>query len=308
MSAIMLALEANKKTNVVFVGDANQLPSISPGNFLNDMMGSDCANVVILDQIHRQDKDSYISLVANQISSGRLADIPKDASDMEWEDVNGDNFNKIIRNAVTEYLQDGKDIDDLQIISPMKKGSCGVHATNKIMQEMMSGINNSKDSILEIGFNKYYLGDRVIQTENNYDKEVFNGDMGVIVDLGKKIVNPKEDTDEKQFITVSFYGDEITYVGEEIEQLMIAWCITVHKYQGSQSRYVMFIMASEAECMMTKELVYTAFTRAERFLNIFGSKNMYKLSPTKSAIRKRYTSLKSVIRELKTGEKLMRVL
>jgi exodeoxyribonuclease V alpha subunit len=307
MSAIMMALEMNKRANIVFVGDANQLPSISPGNFLNDMMKADCANVVVLDQIHRQDENSYISLIANQISKGKVTKIPDNATDIEWEDVNGDSFEETIKEAVTEYLQDGKDIDDLQIISPMKKGSCGVNTANKIMQEMMSDINGTQEQVLEIGFNKFHIGDRVIQLENNYDKEVFNGDMGVIIDLGRDVVGDDSDKEEA-FIKVSFYGDERLYVGDEIEQLKVAWCITVHKYQGSQSPYVMFIMASEAEIMMSKELVYTAFTRAEKFLNVYGSKNMLQVAPTKSVVKKRYTNMNKIIQELKTGEKLMKVL
>jgi len=307
MSAIMMALEMNKQANIVFVGDANQLPSISPGNFLNDMMKSDCANVVVLDQIHRQGENSYISLIANQISNGKVVEIPNNATDIEWTDVNGDNFESTIREFITEYLEEGKDIDDLQVISPMKRGSCGVNESNRIIQQMMAKINGTEERILEIGFNKFHMGDRIIQLENNYEKEVFNGDMGVIIDLGRAVVRPDSDKEEA-YINVSFYGDERQYIGDEIEQLKVAFAITVHKYQGSQSKYVVFIMASEADCMMSKELVYTAFTRAEKFLNVFGSKNMYNVAPTKSVVKKRYTNLNKIIQEFKTGKQLMKVL
>ena len=307
MYAIMMALQLNNKANVVFVGDANQLPSVSPGNFLSDMIKSECANVVVLDQIHRQDENSYISIIANKISEGKVVEIPDNAVDIRWKDVNGDNFEALLKGFVKKYLDKGKDIDDLQIISPMKKGYCGVNTANKIMQDMMSEINNTQEQVLEIGFNKFYLGDRVIQLENNYEKEVFNGDMGVIVDLGRGIVNPNSDKEEN-YINVSFYGDERQYVGDEIEQLKLAWCCTAHKYQGSQCKYVVFVMSSEAECMVSKELVYTGLTRAEKFLYVFGSKSMFKLAPIKSVIKKRYTNMCKIIQELKTGEQLMKVL
>jgi len=173
---------------------------------------------------------------------------------------------------------------------------------------MMAEINGTQNQILEIGFNKFYLGDRVIQLENDYTKAVFNGDIGVIIDLGRGVVDPDKSDKEEPYIVVSFYGEEKQYVGDEIDQLMIAFCITVHKYQGSQSKYVIFIMSSEAEVMMSKELVYTAFTRAEKFLNVYGSKNMYKIAPTRSVVKKRYTNMNKIIKEFKTGEKLMKVL
>ena len=204
-------------------------------------------------------------------------------------------------------MEEGKDIDDLQVISPMKKGSCGVNESNRIMQDMMAKINGTEDQILEIGFDKFHMGDRIIQLENNYDKEVFNGDMGVIIGLGRDVVRADSDKEEA-YINVSFYGDERQYIGDEIEQLKLAWSITVHKFQGSQSKYVIFIMASEAQVMMSKELVYTAFTRAEKFLNVFGSKDMYNIAPTKSVVKKRYTNMNKMITEFKTGKQLMKVL
>jgi exodeoxyribonuclease V alpha subunit len=185
---------------------------------------------------------------------------------------------------------------------------CGVYAINALIQEKMAKINGTESDTLAIGFNKYYRGDRVIQIENNYDKDVFNGDMGVITDLGEKVINASENDKKERFITVEYGGKKINYLGNEIDQLQLAWCCTVHKYQGSQSNNVVFVMSSQASIMMSKELIYTAFTRAAKQLHIFGHENMMRLAPTKSAISKRFTNMSKIIEELKGTHKVLDII
>lgn len=308
MYAIMYALEGNKWANIVLVGDKNQLPSVSPGNFLSDIIDSGCANVVTLNKIHRQDEKSYISYLANEISKGKVVAIPDDATDLHWHKLNADTLNDELSAFLDKYLNDCKDIFDLQFMSPMKKGMCGVYAINTLIQEKMAKFNRTELDILTIGFNKYYRGDRVIQIENNYDKDVFNGDMGVITDLGEKVIDASENDKKERFITVEYGGKKITYLGNEIDQLQLAWTLTVHKFQGSQCKNIVFIMASEASIMMSKELVYTAFTRSEKQLDIFGHENMLRLAPTKSAISKRFTNMSKIIEELKGTHKVLDII
>lgn len=301
MYAIMCALEDNIWGSIVFVGDKNQLPSVSPGNFLSDMIASGHINVVTLDKVHRQDEKSYIALLANDISKGKMVDIPSDAVDIKWHNINPDRFKDDLLSFLDEYVEGGNEMDDLQIVSPMKKGSCGVFQINEIVQARMAQINGTTEAILSIGFNKFHVGDRVIQVENNYDKMVFNGDMGKITELGEKSKDSSVSDKKERFITVEFYGDEFTYYGDEIDELQLAWAITVHKFQGSQMKNIVFIMAAEAQIMMSKELVYTAFTRAEKRLDVFGHNAMLRMAPTKSVIRKRYTNLNKLMNEQKTG-------
>jgi exodeoxyribonuclease V alpha subunit len=309
MYAIMVAMEENLWGNIVLVGDSNQLPSVSPGNFLSDIIKSGCVNVVKLDRIHRQDANSYISLLADDVAKGKIVDIPETASDIHWNDINGArNFEDRIRGVVRNFIDSGNNIDALQIISPMYKGDCGVNKINEAIQDMMADINGTKDNHLARGFSLFYVGDRVIQTVNNYDKEVFNGDMGKVVDVGRKIIKPQESDEEDDFVAVNFYGNEHIYFGEEIEQLKLAWCITVHKFQGSQSPNIIFVMADEARILMSKELLYTAMTRAEKNLEIYGHINMFKLAPTKSVVRKRYTNMNDMIIEMKESRKIFEVL
>lgn len=307
MFALTAAMEDNLWGNIVWVGDKNQLPSVSPGNFLSDVIDSGCANVVTLDKIHRTDEKSFISVLANDISKGKVVEIPKDAEDIHWHDLKS-SFHEDLMKFVDTYLAAGNKVEDLQIISPMKKGETGVYKINELMQNKMSVVNGTSDKSVQIGFNKFYVGDRIIQIENNYDKEVFNGDMGVITDLGEKMIDPTVSDKKEKFLTVQFYDSLLTYFGTEVEQLQLAWAITVHKFQGSSSKNIVLVMANEQQIMMSKELVYTAFTRAEKQLDIFGNEGMLKMAPTRSIVRKRFTNTKRIIEEFRTNKKLLQVL
>lgn len=308
MFAIMAAMEDNLWGNIVLVGDKNQLPSVSPGNFLSDIIDSGCANVVILDKIHRQDDKSFISLIANDIAKGKVAEIPKDAMDIRWHNIRSDTFHLDLLGFIDEYLKSGKNIDDLQILSPMKKGDCGVYKINEILQKKMSEINHTEENFIQIGFRRFHIGDRVIQLENNYDKMIFNGDMGIIKDVGEKAIDSSVSDQKEKFISIEFYGNEFTYFGTETEQLQLAWVCTVHKYQGSAAKNIIFIMANEQQIMMNKELAYTSFSRASEQLDIFGNEQMLRLAPTRSVIRKRNTNFVRIIGELKSNKKLLQVL
>lgn len=305
MAAVMYALEDNPWCHIVLVGDPNQLPSVSPGCFLSDLIKSKCCNVVELDQIHRQDEDSYISFIAKDISKGKIATVPDDATDITYCNVNSDTIESDLKDVMRAYLKSGKDMDDLQMISPMKKGKCGVFAINKMMQSFMASQNGSPES-LEVGnFNKFFVGDRVIQTVNNYDKEVFNGDIGTIIDVGRKPIDPSVSDIPENFVTLDFFGKKYTYFAKEIGQLMLAWVCTVHKFQGSQSKYIVFILAPEAKIMANKELAYTGITRAEKHLILFTNNFMLQTAPMHSAIKKRYTHTLALIQELSSGMELI---
>ena len=309
MFAVMVAMEENLWGNIIFVGDSNQLPSVSPGNFLSDMIKSGCVNVVKLDRIHRQDNDSYISLLADDIARGKVVSIPDGAKDIQWHDINSTRtFEDKIRGVIRDFIENGNNMDDLQIMSPMYKGDCGVNKINEAIQDMMADMNGTRNNHLIRNFSTFYVGDRVIQTVNNYDKEIFNGDMGKVVDVGRKVMNSQVSDEKEDYITVNFYGNDHTYIGEEIEQLKLAWCCTVHKFQGSQSPNIIFVMAEEARILMSKELLYTAMTRAEKNLEIHGQINMFKLAPTKSIVRKRHTNMNDLIVEMKESRKIFQVI
>lgn len=306
MNALFQALEQNPNCHIIFVGDKNQLPSVSPGNFLSDLMSTGLCKIITLEKIHRQDEDSYISLLANSISKGQIVEIPSSAKDIVWHDLNTDNFKNQINEFLTQYLEN-KNINDIQFISPMKKMTCGVFKLNEIIQERMAE-ENGETIPYQRGFNKFYKKDRVIQISNNYSKDIFNGDMGVIVDFGERIPNAKENDKLQKYIDVKFGDRLVSYYDDDIDELNLAWATTVHKFQGSQSKEIAMILNREAQIMTTKEMVYTAMTRAEKMLTIFGHMSMFKLAPTKSAITIRWTNLSWFLKEAKENKSYFVVL
>jgi exodeoxyribonuclease V alpha subunit len=132
--------------------------------------------------------------------------------------------------------------------------------------------------------------------------------MGIIKELGEKVIDHTVSDKKEKFIIVDFSGEIKEYIEGEIEQLNLAWACTVHKYQGSQSKYIIFIMSEEAQVMMSRELTYTAFTRASKRLEIFGHENMLRVAPTRSIIGKRYTNTKQIIEELRSGIKVLDIM
>ena len=135
--AICSSLSFRFTGNVVLVGDANQLPSVSPSNFLSDIMKTDCANIVKLDKIHRQDENSYISLIANDVSGGKIVDkIPEDASDLQWTTMTAEQTPAYLAYLIQEFMKD-HNIDDIQIIAPMYKGTAGITNINAVVQNLL---------------------------------------------------------------------------------------------------------------------------------------------------------------------------
>jgi len=297
----------NSSGHLILVGDSNQLPSVSPGNILSDIIRSGCAHVVMLDTIHRQDAHSYIPVVANEIAKGKVTDIPSDAKDITWYDINENTFPDDIRNKVQEFI-DKNELDNLQVIAPMYRGECGINNINAIIQELVAKKNNITKSLKKEG-SLYYVGDRVIQTENDYKKMIYNGDMGIVKELGSKVIDPSKSDEKTDYIVVEFNNkNEITFYDKEISQIKVAWCCSVHKFQGSQCPTIIFVMPRQTQIMINKELVYTALTRAEKQLIIYGDVNLWKMAPHKSDIKTRFTNLDVLISGMQHNKKMFQIL
>lgn len=293
--------------NLVLVGDPQQLPSVSPGNFLSDIMASDLTHIVKLDRIYRQDEHSYIPVIANQIAKGEIPEIPEDATDITWHEIKTDKqVLSEIRTAVDGLLDSGIDVFDFQIICPMYRGIIGIDNINIEVQELVSKRVVSEPPSIKVFMRKFYVDDKIMQQENNYDKDVFNGEVGRIIEVGNKLYRNPDVPDDRtgMFVTVHYGGQGaeqkiVTYWNDEIEQVRLAWCCSVHKYQGSQCPRIFFIMSGSHSIMMNRQLVYTAITRAEQEITIWGSTAMLQLAAGKCDTSIRYTGFQDHVARMK---------
>lgn len=296
--AIFSALKNNPRCNIVFVGDPQQLPSVSPGNFLTDIIASGVANVIKLDMIYRQGEKSLITTIADDVAKGRATTIPKDAEDIEIKNiVNGDEVVRFACDAMTRHLDSGGDIDDIQMLSPQYAGPAGVDRINASLQQLMAERNKVLDKMYA-GDSLFYIGDKVMQLKNNYEKDVYNGDIGIVKEMGVKVLDPKTNLPE-QYISV-FFEDRgtVEYKTGDFSEIKPAWCITIHKFQGSQCKKVVFVMFRGHSYMLNRELVYTGITRAEKHVLILGNEELLPRISRISTIKKRNTTLVDEIGEL----------
>lgn len=347
---ISRAVERPEVTNVVFVGDPQQLPSVSPGNNLKDVIECGQANVVKLEQIYRQGENSHIPIIANQIARGEIPEIPENSDDFVWVDAIGDEAHAKVMAIVNHYHKQGR-MKDVHTLSPVYKRKSGVNFLNCAIQE---GFTSSENPSLIFGeeLAKVNLGDRVMQTVNDYDKNVFNGNIGYVKayyddNLGVALYDRfdpvlykpeisrsgSDKTDEEvesgmwtlenAVLTVEKAVDEeqenrinrdravksacieyeegggtvrsVRYYDEEIPALKLAWCSTVHKFQGAQMPVIVFVMTSDLHFVLSRELVYTAMTRAQERLFVIGDRRMLTTAAERSVIRTRYTHLVTFI-------------
>ena len=263
----------NEKTKIVLVGDVNQLPSVGAGNVLSDLINSEKIHTTFLTQIYRQSKESEIIVNAHKINNGEYPVFTNKDTDMFF--VKTDSIEETIHEISTlvefrikEFKKDININTDLQIISPTKKTDLGTHELNKVVQDIL----NKENDIYGSKHGKFRVNDKVMQMMNNYDKEliykgdvvgygVYNGDIGYIIDI---------DTFEET-ITVEFDKKEVRYNFDELEQLELAYAITVHKSQGSEYKVVILPLYIGYKKLFTRNLLYTAITRAKDMLIIIGN-------------------------------------
>ena len=294
MNNLFKAISA--KTQIILVGDVNQLPSVGPGSVLKDIISSNVVNVIYLKEIYRQSAKSDIILNAHKVNSGEYPEFKNKETDLYYiksESVE-DTVNEI-SSLVSYRLESFATLDtkkDLQILSPMKKTGLGVVELNNKIQEVLNPKSNSKKE-KEYGGKIYREGDKVMQIINNYDKKfaingeffdgVFNGDIGYIERIDN--VNQK--------LTVMFDEEkEVVYEFDELEQLEHAYAVTIHKSQGSEFDYVILPLYVSYPKLFTRNLLYTAMTRAKKMLIIVGSKKVINYMVDNVESKNRKTGLK----------------
>lgn len=275
-------------THVILVGDKDQLPSVGPGAVLHDLIHCGKMPVTYLTEIYRQQEGSRIITNAHAVNQGHLPDlrsVPQNArSDFYWvEQDDPVQVAAMISRLVVERIPQvfGYDpCNDVQILTPMRKGECGTIALNTNLQQALNPPDVNKSSF-QYGSKLFRAGDKVMQTSNNYDKGVFNGEMGQIILV---------DNEAKRF-TVQFDIGVVEYQQQEADQLLLAYAVTVHKSQGSEFPVVIMPLLSQHYVMLQRNLLYTGMTRAKKLLILVGSRRALATAVNNNTPMQRQTML-----------------
>lgn len=286
MYLVMQALQNNKHMHFVIIGDPQQLPSISAGNILTDLLASGVIPTTKLEKIYRQSADSVIPEFAKSVSEGRIPSEIR-GTHRDFEFIECDTEAEIVHSIekiIKEHTNNAVDnLNNLQVLSAMYRGAAGVIDLNKMIQSFALNFHPSnKSAPIERGANKFYVGDRVMQLENDYKRNVFNGDVGTVKSLNV----------DAKMLEISLYdGRTIIYEKDHLEDLMLAWSATVHKFQGSQTPIVIIPIYKGQMPLLSREWLYTAITRASEKVYMVGQIGAMGIACNKSAIKKRYTLL-----------------
>lgn len=294
-------------TRLIMVGDMNQLPSVGTGSVLKDMIQSGCIPVVSLTRIFRQAQESDIVVNAHKINRGEPVLLDNKSRDFFF--LKRDDANVIIsiviqlvRDKIPRYVN--AKMYDIQVLTPMRKGLLGVERLNKILQEYLNPPDRTKTEQEQNGV-LFREGDKVMQVKNNYQLEweirgrygipmekglgIFNGDMGIIREINKQTERVTVEFDEQRMVEYPYSG---------LEELELAYAVTIHKSQGSEYPAVVIPLLSGPKMLMTRNLLYTAVTRAKQCVTLVGDPYAFNQMEANTVEQKRYTALADRIREL----------
>lgn len=280
--ALLKALQPT--THLMLVGDVDQLPSVGAGNVLRDVINSGIAYVTRLDQIFRQDDTSHIVSNAHRINQGREPYTDNESTDFFFFNIDdpaecADMVVDIVKNRVPQKW-DIDPIRGIQVISPMYRGLIGVHNLNEKLQTELNG--NFRIASANIKGVTYRVGDKVMQTRNNYDKDVFNGDIGFVDSID----------DDDNTINVLIDGAIVEYDYSETEDLIHAYCISTHRSQGSEYPVVVMPVMTQHYMMLQRNLLYTAITRAKQLVVLVGTRRALQIAVRNNKVAERYSGLK----------------
>lgn len=271
---------------VVFVGDADQLPSVGAGNVLGDLIASGAVPVCRLTQVFRQAAQSLIVTNAHRVNRGEFPLLvpPKERKDkdclfVEVEDSAAAS-QMVVTLATRSLVREGFAPSDVQILSPMHRGEAGVGHLNERLQDAWNPAREGKPELIR-GSRRFRSGDRVIQLKNNYDKQIYNGDIGVITNIDHV----------EQSLSVAFPEAEVEYDFADYDELQLAYALSIHKSQGSEYPAVILVLGSAHYMMLQRNLLYTALTRARKMCVIVGEKRAIGRAVRNDKAANRFTRL-----------------
>ena len=305
MRSLLRALKPG--TRLILVGDADQLPSVGAGNVLGDILKSGVIPSVRLTDIFRQDEKSLIVLNAHRINQGEMPVLNQKGSDFFFErrfnaDETADAIVGLCASRLPRFLKSKSAVQDIQVLAPMKKGACGVMAINKLLQEALNPPKPYKKEIV-FGETVFRVGDKVMHIKNNYSLEwrcestgqeglgVFNGDMGFVLDIDK----------EEKVVSVLYDDDRhVEYAYQQLEELELAYCLSVHKSQGSEFPCVVMPVVGGSNMLLNRNLFYTALTRARKLVVLVGREEAIAAMVRNDHIAMRYTALRERLCEMQS--------
>lgn len=270
-------------SHLLLVGDIDQLPSVGAGDVLADLIDSGVTAVVRLEFIFRQAAGSLIVANAHRINQGKMPFTPKDATDFflftkQDPEETAELLVDIVKNRIPGRF--GLDsLDDIQVLSPMYQGQAGVNNLNLRLQEQLNSPGGKMER--RLGGRTFRVGDKVMQTVNNYDKNVFNGDIGRVTSI-----DPVDQT-----MGVNIDGAPVVYDFMEVDELVHAYAITVHKSQGSEYRCVVIPLLTQHYLLLQRNLLYTAVTRAKELVVLVGTRQAIGIAISNNRVAQRYTAL-----------------
>ena len=256
----------SSNSKILIVGDSDQLPSVSPGQVLADLLQIPCIPQTRLERIYRQSEESTIVTLASQIRQGILpADFTQKKADRSYFEIASSHIPATIEKILDAAIRSGIPARDIQVLAPMYRGTAGIDAINQLMQELLNPLQKGQISFEASQFH-YRTGDKVIHLVNDAEVNVFNGDLGYITDL-----IPGKYTESKQDeIIIDFDGNEVSYPRNEWYKIRLAYAMSIHKSQGSEFPVVILPITSASKRMLERNLIYTAITRAKSKLILLG--------------------------------------
>jgi exodeoxyribonuclease V alpha subunit len=274
---------------LLMVGDIDQLPSVGPGNILKDLIASDKIPVVRLTQVFRQAAESAIITTAHQINRGSYPQLEpismKTTSDCLWHSggTEPEHGVQTICDLIEHYIPHVgfNPAIDVQVLCPMTRGIVGTRNLNKVLQQLINPPAEHKAELVR-GDSILRTGDRVMQLKNDYNKEVFNGDLGIVVEI---------DRTEKE-VTIDFDGRDVVYDYADLNEITLAWATSIHKSQGSEYSVVILPLYTQHYVMLSRNLFYTGLTRAKKLALIVGSEKAIAIAVKQVKQQQRYTRLR----------------
>ncbi len=260
---------AKNVKKILIVGDVDQLPSVSPGSVLRDLIDSKRFNTIALQTIYRQKEGSDVIELAHQIRENKV-DLEGLTKDIRWIDCSAIEVKQLILDIIEQGLQKGYSVSDIQVLAPMYNRQAGIDALNHAVQKMVNPPSSDRKE-LQISYVTFREGDKILQLKNQPPDDVYNGDIGILIE----VIHAKDDENKQNRLVVDFDGRIVEYTSESFINITLAYCISIHKSQGSEYPIVILPVLNEQKIMLQRRLLYTAITRASKSLILIGEKSAF---------------------------------